>query len=249
MKNKILNLKIKNFNYNELLKHLFFFSKKKKKNCYICISNVHSSVESVINKKFEIAHNNANFSFSDSRILYFIFKIFRVDRIDYISGWDITDKICKIASKKKSKIGVYGSTTTILQKFKQKMENKYSGLNIDYLYSPPFNKKNNFSNKQKMLINKSKIDILIVSLGCPKQEIWMYNNYKKINSVLIGLGAGLDYVSGIKKKPNDFLQKIGIGWMSRLISEPRRLFWRYFSTNLLFIFLFFLQITGLKKFK
>jgi N-acetylglucosaminyldiphosphoundecaprenol N-acetyl-beta-D-mannosaminyltransferase len=98
-------------------------------------------------------------------------------------------------------------------------------------------------------IKKSKIDILFVCLGCPKQELWMYQNKNKLKCTMIGVGAVADFLSGNKILPNKFFEYLGLAWLIRLITEPRRLFWRYFSTNFLFIFLFFLQITGLKKFK
>ena len=62
-------------------------------------------------------------------------------------------------------------------------------------------------------------------------------------------GAVADFLSGNKILPNKFFEYLGLAWLIRLITEPRRLFLRYFSTNFLFIFLFFLQITGLKKFR
>ena len=86
-------------------------------------------------------------------------------------------------------------------------------------------------------------------MGCPKQELWMYEHKKKLKCTMIGVGAVVDFLSGNKILPNKFFEYIGLAWLIRLISEPRRLFWRYFSIIFLFIILFILQITGLKKFK
>jgi N-acetylglucosaminyldiphosphoundecaprenol N-acetyl-beta-D-mannosaminyltransferase len=66
---------------------------------------------------------------------------------------------------------------------------------------------------------------------------------------MIGIGAVVDFLSGNKVLPNKFFEYIGLAWFVRLIFEPKRLFWRYFSTNFLFIYLFFLQITRIKNFK
>tara|TARA_B110000037_G_scaffold164880_1_gene186467 strand:+ start:1127 stop:1357 length:231 start_codon:yes stop_codon:yes gene_type:complete len=64
---------------------------------------------------------------------------------------------------------------------------------------------------------------------------------------MIGIGAVADFLSGNKILPNSFFEYLGLAWLIRLITEPRRLFWRYFSTNFYFFFLFFLKITGLKN--
>ena len=77
----------------------------------------------------------------------------------------------------------------------------------------------------------------------------MYEYKKNLKCIMIGIGVVADFLSGNKILPNKFFEYFGLAWLIRLITEPRRLFWRYFSTNFLFLFLFFLQITGLKKFR
>jgi N-acetylglucosaminyldiphosphoundecaprenol N-acetyl-beta-D-mannosaminyltransferase len=77
----------------------------------------------------------------------------------------------------------------------------------------------------------------------------MYENKKKLKCTMIGIGAVADFLSGNKILPNKFFEYLGLAWLIRLITEPRRLFWRYLSTNFLFIYLFFCQITRIKKFK
>ena len=171
-------------------------------------------------------------------------------KTDHLPGYYVTDKICQLANKNNYSIGIYGSSIEVQKKFIRKIKKKYKKIRFDFLYAPPF-RKMSVEEKKKIHkeINKSKVDILFVALGAPKQEIWMYNNFKKINCVSIGIGAAIDFISGNKRLAPKFMEFIGLAWLFRLLSEPRRLFWRYFSTNFLFIFLFFLQITCLKKFK
>jgi len=130
------------------------------------------------------------------------------------------------------------------------LKKKYKKLQIKYSFSPLFRKLKQIENKKIITgINESKVDILFVCLGCPKQELWMYENKKKLKCTMIGIGAVADFLSGNKILPNKFFEYLGLAWLIRLITEPRRLFWRYFSTNFLFIYLFFCQITRIKKFK
>ena len=95
-------------------------------------------------------------------------------------------------------------------------------------------------------INKSKINILFVALDAPKQEPWMYDNYKKLNYVLIRIGVAIDFISGNKKMAPKFIEFLGLAWLFRLISEPRRLFFRYFITNTLFLYFFTIQYIKFK---
>ena len=94
--------------------------------------------------------------------------------------------------------------------------------------------------KKKIIdnINNSGIEILFVCLGCPKQEKWMSENKDFLKCTSIGIGEIINVISGKTKLPPRWIQKIGMGWFFRLLCEPRRLFWRYFSTNFKFIYLF-----------
>ena len=246
---KIINYKINSIKIDYLLKKVLYWSKQNKSH-YICVSNVHSCIESYLNQKFKKAHNAASFAVADGRPIFWALKLLGQKKVDHLPGYYLTEKLCELSSKKNLKVGFYGSKIKILNDLKKNIKKKYKKLSISYKYSPPF-RNLNYLEKKKIIneINKSKVQILFICLGCPKQELWMYENRKKLKCTMIGIGAVADFLSGNKILPNKFFEYLGLAWFIRLISEPRRLFWRYFSTNFLFIFLFFLQITGLKKFK
>lgn len=81
-----------------------------------------------------------------------------------------------------------------------------------------------------MRINAAKPDIVWVGLGAPKQELWMYEHRGKIQSLMIGVGAGLDSHAGTVRRAPLWMQKHGLEWLYRLFSDPKRLAKRYFST-------------------
>jgi len=79
-------------------------------------------------------------------------------------------------------------------------------------------------------------DIIWVALGCPRQEKWMRRHWRSVTpAVLIGVGAAFDFLSGTKPTAPVWMQRVGVEWLFRLLSEPRRLAWRYLSTNPVFI--------------
>jgi len=249
MKIRIINYLINNISLSNLLKKILYWHKDKKAH-YICISNVHSCIESFKDKKFKQAHNSADLALADGRPIYWALKLLGSKNAEHLPGYYITDKICELANKKKIKIGFYGSTNKNLKKIKLNLKKKYKKLRIEYIFSPPFITLSKLEDKKIISkINKSKVDVLFVCLGCPKQELWMHDHKKNLKCIMIGIGAVADFLSGNKILPNKIFEYLGLAWLIRLITEPRRLFWRYFSTNFLFLFLFFLQITGLKKFR
>ena len=249
MKIRIINYLINNISLSNLLNKVINWHKDKKAH-YICISNVHSCIESFKDKRFKQAHNSADLALADGRPIYWALKLLGSKNAEHLPGYYITDKICELANKKKIKIGFYGSTNKNLKKIKLILKKKYKKLRIEYIFSPPFITLSKLEDKKIISkINKSKVDVLFVCLGCPKQELWMHDHKKNLKCIMIGIGAVADFLSGNKILPNKIFEYLGLAWLIRLITEPRRLFWRYFSTNFLFLFLFFLQITGLKKFR
>jgi len=84
-------------------------------------------------------------------------------------------------------------------------------------------------------INRSGAGLVFVALGCPKQEYWMAQHRGKIQAVMIGLGGVFPIYAGIKKRASYWMQKFGLEWFYRLIQEPRRLWHRYWHTNIIFI--------------
>jgi exopolysaccharide biosynthesis WecB/TagA/CpsF family protein len=86
-------------------------------------------------------------------------------------------------------------------------------------------------------INQSNADILIVGLGTPKQEKWIVQNRKSINSkAIIAVGDGIKVFSGTKRRGPKIIQQLGFEWAIRLFFEPNRLWKRYFIGIPLFIF-------------
>ena len=74
-----------------------------------------------------------------------------------------------------------------------------------------------------------------MSLGCPKQELWMAAHRGRIDAVMVGVGAAFDYHAGTIQRAPLWMQNAGLEWFYRLVTEPRRLWKRYLVTNTLFI--------------
>jgi N-acetylglucosaminyldiphosphoundecaprenol N-acetyl-beta-D-mannosaminyltransferase len=99
-------------------------------------------------------------------------------------------------------------------------------------------------------INLVNPDIVWVGLSTPKQERWMASHRDKINApVLIGVGAAFDFHAGVKKQAPRWMQRSGLEWLYRLISEPRRLWKRYLINNPWFLWMILLQGLGLKHYE
>ena len=81
-----------------------------------------------------------------------------------------------------------------------------------------------------------KPDLVLVAMGVPKQEVWIYENLSRFpGCTAIGVGGLLDFVSERIPRAPLWMRKCNIEWCFRLYQEPVRLFKRYIIGNPLFI--------------
>lgn len=125
-----------------------------------------------------------------------------------------------------------GSTLEVLEKIK----NRFEGNLVGY-YSPPFGE---FSEseiqKQIEIVNQAQPDFIWVGLGAPKQEKYVVEMASRTNQgVWLAVGAAFDFFAQTKPRAPQLVQKIGMEWAFRMLTEPRRLTKRYVTTNPRFI--------------
>ena len=246
--NDLQKVKILNGNVNSISLEILYkkIAKwiKEKKGRYIVVSAVHASVEAYKNQLFAKAYNGADIVLPDGRPLFWALKFLGYKDSEHLRGEFITRNVCKYAAENNFEIGFYGGKKESLDECINVLKKDNKDLKINYNYSPESPFTNLLIKKDFKLIdeiNQSNTKILFVALGCPVQELWMEMYKKDLNCICIGIGAAIDFISGKKITAPLWIQKIGLEWFLRVISEPRRLFWRYLSTNLLFIYLFIKQ--------
>ena len=83
------------------------------------------------------------------------------------------------------------------------------------------------------MISEAHPDILIVCFGCPKQEKWIYENYKDYDAtVSVCAGATVDFLAGNVNRAPKWMSQHGLEWFYRFLQEPKRLFKRYFVDDI-----------------
>ena len=132
----------------------------------------------------------------------------------------------------------YGGEEGVAAQLKKIFENKFPGVKITGTYCPPFRKLTEEEDKKICeMINSSGADIVWVGLSTPKQEYWMHEHRDKLSvSLMIGVGAAFNFLTGRVKEAPRWMRSSGLEWVFRLLSEPRRLWKRYFIGNTLLIY-------------
>nr|MBN1230028.1 WecB/TagA/CpsF family glycosyltransferase [Anaerolineae bacterium] len=143
----------------------------------------------------------------------------------------------------------YGGDDGVAEELQTEMKRRYPGLQIAGTYSPPYRTLTDEEKREITdRINRANPDIVWVGLGSPKQDIWIAEHHDSINApVMIGVGAAFDFHAGRKPSAPEWMQRIALEWLFRLMLEPRRLWRRYLIYNLLFLFYLGLQATGIRR--
>ncbi len=144
-----------------------------------------------------------------------------------------------------------GSTPKTLEALVGRACRRWPGLRVVGAYSPPFRPLTPQEDKEVVgRIRDARPQVLWVGLGCPRQELWMYEHRERLGvPVMLGVGAAFDFLAGRKPQAPPWMRDHGLEWLFRLLTEPRRLWRRYLIQGGWFVFLVLLEELGLKRWR
>lgn len=232
------SIHINSFTKSELLNQLVKILRDKNSNELITTFNLNFLNISIYNNEFKETCKQSKFNLADGHGITLLIWLKYKRRIERITGNDIFPILLKLASDNNLRIAIIGGWPKVSKKLDEIIKMKYSINPENLLLLAPkykFEYQDDLNKKVIERIKMFKPDILVASLGCPRQEIWLQQNKNEFGSkVNVGIGATIDYFTGFKKRSPLFLQKLGLEWFWRLINEPIRLFKRYVVHNIPF---------------
>ena len=156
-----------------------------------------------------------------------------------IAGWDLFVYEMEKLNRVGGKVMFLGSSDAVLNLIRQRVAEKYPKIEVD-TYSPPYKPEFSDEDNAAMIsaINHSNPDLLWIGMTAPKQEKWAYTHLDRLDvHCHIGtIGAVFDFFAGTVKRAPERWQRVGLEWLYRLLSEPRRMWRRYFIGNAKFIY-------------
>ena len=240
-KDKFLNTYINNITMDETVQNIEQMIQKGQKT-YVTPINVDVVMKMEKDEKLKEIIDNADIVLADGKPLIWISKLKNNPIKEKVSGSDLVPQLCELSNKKGYTMFILGGKEGIAEIAKKNLEKEYSNIKILGTYAPPFGFENDQKELEKIneMISLAKPDLLFVGLGCPKQEKWVYDNYKKYDAkVSICAGATVDFLAGNVKSAPKWMSNVGLEWFYRFLQEPKRLFKRYFIDDMKIIKLVF----------
>jgi N-acetylglucosaminyldiphosphoundecaprenol N-acetyl-beta-D-mannosaminyltransferase len=196
---------------------------------YVVLTGVHGVVEMQGDEELRRINNASGLTTPDGMPIVWLGRRHGFPRVEKVYAPDVMNELYSAGVSRGWRHFLYGGDEGVADRLAGELVRRFPGIAIAGTICPPFR---TLSEDEKQAyaatIDGSRADIVWVGLGCPKQERWMADFRPRIAApVLIGVGAGFDFLSGRKPLAPVWVQRSGFEWLFRLTSEPRRLWPRY----------------------
>lgn len=204
---------------------------------YICTLNLDHLVKLRSNEAFRGIYAGAELVTADGFPIVLLAGLDGV-RIQRVTGADLVQPLCAAAALRRLSVYLLGPTEKTLELCLARLKQDYPTLHIAGAAVAPPNLDPRGAEARNIIddISRSGAGICFIGLGAPKQEFLAAFGAEQVKGIaFIPVGAALEFLAGAKMRAPRPLRSLGLEWLWRLLSEPRRLSRRYFASAVLFI--------------
>lgn len=198
---------------------------------YVVTPNVDHTVMLQEHDGLRAAYDHADLVLPDGYPVVWASRILGKTLPERVAGSDLVPALFAAADPERPlRTFLLGAAPGVAERAAKRIEKKWAGVEIVDTYSPPLGFENDDVEQERMLarIKAASPDLLVVGLGAPKQEVWVHKQRDHLaSSVVLCVGATIDFLAGEKNRAPRWVQRVYLEWLYRLLSEPKRLFWRY----------------------
>jgi N-acetylglucosaminyldiphosphoundecaprenol N-acetyl-beta-D-mannosaminyltransferase len=204
---------------------------------YACLGNVHTLVSAIHDPTLRHALDDAAIVFPDGAPVAWLQRRTGARDAERVAGADLMTRVFDVGQAHGLRHYLYGATDDVAQQLDRRLRSRFPGAIVCGRWSPPFAAFDSPDMAESIeRIEVAAPHIVWCGLGMPKQELWMQRHAPSLAPALsVGVGAAFDFLSGNKPRAPLTMQRLGLEWLHRLGSEPRRLSGRYLRTNSEFI--------------
>ena len=153
-----------------------------------------------------------------------------------VNGTQLVWECARLSAEAGFLVGLLGAAPGVAEEAAAELRARHPGARLAVIEAPsPLDLEDP---RLSADVGKRAVDVLLVALGAPKQERWLSRWLRASGAdVGIGIGGALDLVSGRKPRAPRWMQHVGLEWLHRLLTEPRRLSRRYLVEDVPFVWL------------
>lgn len=213
---------------------------------YVCVCTVHGICEARKDPAFRSVLNRSWLTTPDGMPLVWLGP----PGVERVYGPDLMEAVCDQGRSVGLRHFFFGGKPGVAERLRGRLEARFPGLEVVGTATPPFRplEPSEWA-KLADAVARCRPDVIWVGISTPKQERFMAEAWGRLDAgLLIGVGAAFDFFSGEVRQAPRWIQRSGLEWLFRLCMEPRRLAWRYLSTNPLFVARAFAQRLGLRRY-
>jgi len=196
---------------------------------YVVTPNVDHTVLLRDNVRLQAAYQDADLVLADGWPVVVASRLVGRALPERVAGSDLVPRLFA-AAHDELRVFLLGAAPGVAQRAAENIHRKWDQVSVVGTYSPPLGFENDQQENQRILqrISQAGPDVLVIGLGAPKQELWVHTHRERIEAkAALCVGATIDFLAGERKRAPVIFQRLGLEWLHRMLSDPRRLVKRY----------------------
>ncbi len=197
--------------------------------------------------RLRAAYGDVSLSLVDGTPLVWAARALGAGIPEKVSGSDLVLPLMRLAAEKKWRVYFLGGADGVAAKAAEILRRDMPGIDIVGWSSPRIALGGDAASYRPIVdsILAARPDLVLVALGCPKQELFIHATTPALGAVVsVGVGASLDFVAGTVKRAPRWMSRVGLEWAFRLGQEPRRLWRRYLVQDPKFLAVLAREVTS-----
>ena len=206
---------------------------------FVVTPNVDHIVKVQTDIGLQAAYKRAALVVTDGKPVVWAASLLGISIPGTVPGSDLVPALFDAAEAGKYDLTVFllGAMPGVADRAKANIHAKWPMVKVVGTLSPDFGFDKNEADSKTIcdIVNNSGAQLLVLGLGAPKQELWVTKYAPQISvKVALCVGATIDFMAGEKARAPIWMRKLGLEWMHRMLSEPKRLAKRYFVDAIVF---------------
>ncbi|HEX9565844.1 MAG TPA: WecB/TagA/CpsF family glycosyltransferase [Gemmatimonadaceae bacterium] len=142
---------------------------------------------------------------------------------------ELLERLLPVCASSGARVMLLGAQPGVSERAAGHLRRQYAGLEV-HVHHGYFSRGHDDEENSAVLrmIANRRIDILIVGMGMPEQERWIVENFSAIAATVVLNGGGIiDLLAGVLPTPPRWVGRVGLEWLYRLLTAPKRVWFRY----------------------